>query len=79
MLPALLAGFRHDIAPDSQLYVLIGNTQDVVDAVQHFEVDIGLIEGTCRGEALEIETWIDDDMVIVAAPGHPLTQGTEPV
>ena len=53
----------------------IGNTQDVVDAVQRFEVDIGLIEGTCRGEALEIETWIDDEMVIVAAPDHPLARG----
>ena len=79
VLPALLAGFRQEIAPDSQLDVLIGNTQDVVDAVQRFEVDLGLIEGTCRGEALEIETWIDDEMVIVAAPGHPLTQGTGPV
>lgn len=75
VLPALLASFRQQIAPDSQLDVLIGNTQDVVDAVQRFEVDIGLIEGTCRGEALEIETWIDDEMVIVAAPGHPLAQG----
>lgn len=75
VLPALLAGFRQQIAPGSQLDVLIGNTQDVVDAVQRFEVDIGLIEGTCRGEALEIETWIDDEMVIVAAPEHPLAQG----
>lgn len=79
VLPALLASFRQQIAPDSQLDVLIGNTQDVVDAVQRFEVDIGLIEGTCRGEALEIETWFDDEMVIVAAPGHPLTQGRGPV
>ncbi|CAJ0797615.1 HTH-type transcriptional regulator HdfR [Ralstonia condita] len=75
VLPALLAGFRQQIAPDSQLDVLIGNTQDVVDAVQRFEVDIGLIEGTCRGESLEIETWIEDEMVIVAAPGHPLASG----
>ena len=75
VLPALLASFRQQIAPDSQLDVLIGNTQDVVDAVQRFEVDIGLIEGTCRGEALEIETWIDDEMVIVAAPDHPLARG----
>ena len=75
VLPALLASFRRQIAPDSQLDVLIGNTQDVVDAVQRFEVDIGLIEGTCRGEALEIETWLDDEMVIVAAPGHPLVRG----
>ncbi|MGM3275961.1 LysR family transcriptional regulator [Ralstonia sp. 24A2] len=75
VLPALLAGFRQQIAPDSQLDVLIGNTQDVVDAVQRFEVDIGLIEGTCRGEALEIETWIDDEMVIVAAPDHLLARG----
>ncbi|NOZ17720.1 MAG: LysR family transcriptional regulator [Betaproteobacteria bacterium] len=75
VLPALLASFRQQIAPDSQLDVLIGNTQDVVDAVQRFEVDIGPIEGTCRGEALEIETWIDDEMVIVAAPDHPLARG----
>ena len=79
VLPALLASFQQQIAPGSQLDVLIGNTQDVVDAVQRFEVDIGLIEGTCRGEALEIETWLDDEMVIVAAPGHPLTQHGTPV
>lgn len=75
VLPALLARLRQQIAPDSQLDLLIGNTQDVVDAVLRFDVDLGLIEGSCRGEALEIEPWMEDEMVIVAAPDHPLAHG----
>lgn len=72
VLPALLTRLRQQIAPDSQLDVLIGNTQDVVDAVLRFDVDdLGLIEGSCRGEALEIEPWMEDEMVIVAAPAPP--------
>ncbi len=47
----------------------------MVDAVLRFDVDLGLIEGSCRGEALEIEPWMEDEMVIVAAPDHPLAHG----
>ena len=37
-----------------------------------FELDIGLIEGACPEPALAVTPWMQDELVIVAAPTHEL-------
>ena len=32
----------------------------------------GLIEGSCRHPDLIVEPWVDDELVVFCAPGHPL-------
>ncbi|MCD9086862.1 LysR family transcriptional regulator [Stenotrophomonas sp. SY1] len=51
--------------------LVIGNTREVTAAVQHLEVDIGLIEGPNHEPGLEVAQWLDDELVIVYGPRHP--------
>ncbi|NHI02104.1 MULTISPECIES: LysR substrate-binding domain-containing protein [Oceanimonas] len=67
LLPALLAR-----QPWLQAAVTITNTQTLCDMVARFELDMALIEGENRHAELETRDWLTDDMLIVAAPTHPL-------
>ena len=71
ILPGLLAGFRHAQSGPCALDMRIGNTREVLQALLHFEADIGLIEGTCHERDLRSAHWRDDVMVVVS-PSHPL-------
>jgi DNA-binding transcriptional LysR family regulator len=73
VLPGILARFLKE-HPAARLNVVIGNTRDVLDAVNAFDADIGLIEGSSHGANLHAEHWIDDEMVVVTAPHHPLAR-----
>jgi DNA-binding transcriptional LysR family regulator len=50
----------------------IANTSDVIAAVVGFDVDVGFIEGPQTHTDLVVMPWLKDEMVIVAARGHPL-------
>jgi DNA-binding transcriptional LysR family regulator len=71
LLPKMLAGSVYRNA-DNYPRVTIANTADIAAAVSNFEVDIGLIEGPSHAPDLEVEPWIRDELVLVAAPTHPL-------
>lgn len=75
LLPGLMADFRAGQRGSCALDVRIGNTRDVLHALLQFEADIGLIEGSSHERDLRSVHWCDDEMVVVAAPGHPLTSG----
>jgi len=71
MLPALIARFarRH---PNARFHVAIGNTERVIASLLHFESDAGWIEGTASHPDLVASPWREDELVLVAAPDHPL-------
>lgn len=71
MLPELLAKYRYDY-PDIPLELNISNTEEVIKAVMEFRTDVGLIEGICHSPELITEPWLNDDLVIFAAPNNPL-------
>lgn len=60
--------------PHSQVRLQIANTRDVNEAVAAFEVDVGFIEGPQTHSELIVRPWLDDELVIVAAPGHPIAR-----
>ena len=76
LLPRLLARFC-DAHAGTQLQLRIGNTQEVVDAVREFETDLGLIEGPCHAPMIRVIPWLEDELVIVAAPTHDLAQAAK--
>lgn len=80
VLPTLmgqfLAGQQVDRAFAWQSRVMIGNTAIVAAAVAAFELDIGLIEGPCHESTLEVKPWLQDELVIVASPAHPLASSS---
>ncbi|MGB6310530.1 MAG: LysR family transcriptional regulator [Steroidobacteraceae bacterium] len=76
ILPRLLARFR-ELVPGAQLQLQIGNTRDVVTAVRDFAADLGLIEGPCHASDILLVPWLEDELVIVASPLHPLAEAAK--
>jgi DNA-binding transcriptional LysR family regulator len=71
ILPRMLARFAQQL-PIARLQLSIGNTLDVIGAVQEFAADLGLIEGPCHASDMHVIDLWEDELVIVAAPTHPL-------
>ena len=71
MLPELVGQWktRH---PTSPVRLVIANTAEVIAAVVAFDVDVGFIEGSQTHPDLIVRPWLNDEMVIVASPKHPL-------
>lgn len=76
LLPGMLAAWRRDY-PKLPLELSVGNSQDVINAVADFRVDLGLIEGPCHVSDIVSEPWLQDELVVFAAPDTPL--GQQPV
>ena len=73
LLPALMAG----LGPDWQLNVFIANSQQLASRLLAYELDVALIEGEVTNPQLHSEAWQQDQMVLVASPGHPLATRLE--
>lgn len=73
ILPEVIARYRHD-NPSLPIELSVGNSQDVINAVADFRVDIGLIEGPCHMSELVAVPWLDDELVVFAAPSLPMLQ-----
>lgn len=71
MLPELIAAWKAE-HPRSHVLLDIVNTHDVFDRVASFRADLGFIEGTHSHPELKVRKWRSDEIVIVAAAGHPL-------
>lgn len=75
-LATLLIGEYMRRYPGSRVQLGVHNTALVVDQVAHFKLDFGMIEGDFRHPDLEITPWVDDELVVFAAPDHPLVGKT---
>jgi DNA-binding transcriptional LysR family regulator len=76
LLPSIVARFR-DEWPTAHIDVQIGNTQDVSASVGRLDVDVGLIEGPCHERGIRAESWIEDELIIICAPTHPLVRAAK--
>jgi DNA-binding transcriptional LysR family regulator len=76
VLPPLLAAFRKN-AP-ARVNVAIGNSASIAAMVANFDVDVGLIEGPCHQPELVVTPWLEDELVIICAPDHPLATSKQP-
>lgn len=74
LLPALVASHLSKV-PNTTIDATIGNTSDIAAAVARLDVDLGLIEGPCHEPALQVRPWLEDELVLVCAPSHPLVSG----
>ena len=71
LLPELIAQWKQD-HPHSQLLMDIANTHDVFERLASFRADMGFIEGTHSHPELTVRKWRSDEIVMIAAPDHPL-------
>lgn len=58
--------------PAARVSLEVRNTRTLLDALAAHEVDLGLVEGDCRHPELKVVPWIDDELAVFCAPGHPL-------
>lgn len=68
---SMLADFRARF-PGARVGLRVANTESIASAVAGFELDVGLIEGEFHHPDLDIRHWRGDELVVFAAPGHPL-------
>lgn len=69
----IIASFlqRHQ---ESRVRLQVHNTATIVHQVAHHELDLGLIEGDCQHPDLEVQSWVEDDLVVFCAPDHALAR-----
>lgn len=73
LLPSLLVTLQQQ-HPELDLEVIIGNTDEIVEAVHSLKVDIGLIEGQTTNKELIVEPFMEDELLLVASPSHVLVK-----
>lgn len=74
LLPDIVARWKR-AHPSQPIHLDIANSSEVIDAVVGFDVDVGFIEGRPSHPAIRARRWRSDELVVVAAPGHPLASG----
>ncbi|MFB6802689.1 LysR family transcriptional regulator [Peribacillus butanolivorans] len=71
ILPSLLIDLQKDF-PELELQVVIGNTEEIVQSVRLYQVDIGLIEGQTNEKELSVHAFLQDELFIVSSNNHKL-------
>lgn len=71
VLPPVLASF-HQKFPDIRITLTTDNTEQVEQALQQHQVDIGIIEGRAKNNAFRYTTFLKDELVLVANAANPL-------
>ena len=71
LLPGVLADFRRR-HPHIELLVRVENTEQIHRRLLGRELDLGLTEGVIEEEELDAEVFYQDELVMIAPPGHRL-------
>jgi DNA-binding transcriptional LysR family regulator len=71
-LPGLLVRFAR-ARPQARLIVRTGHSEEILDQVVRGDLDVGLIRALHHPD-LESQPILEDELVLVADPGHPLAR-----
>ncbi|MDB4976745.1 MAG: LysR family transcriptional regulator, partial [Myxococcaceae bacterium] len=74
LLPAVFSSFHRE-HPNVKLELAIANTSVIQSRVLDDQLDLGLTEGFAAREQLLSEVVHYDEMMVIAARGHPLSGG----
>jgi DNA-binding transcriptional LysR family regulator len=58
--------------PASALTLDISNTAEIAGRIADFSLDLALVEGECADPDLIVTDWINDELVLICNPSHPL-------
>lgn len=72
LLPSVLGRFRMR-HPGVQLRIASANTRTVTKLLLESRVDVALVEGPVSRAGVDVRPWIDDELVVIAPAGHPVT------
>ncbi len=71
ILPRFLAEVASEY-PNVDVQVTIANTEAIFQALRQNQLDIGLVEGSVNETWLEVEPFMQDEMILILANTHPL-------
>lgn len=71
VLPEMIGEFI-TAYPNVKITLRIANSEQIIQQLLKFKIDIGMIEGNCYSEEIEVLPWKKDQLVVIAAPQHPL-------
>ncbi|MDP9741020.1 UNVERIFIED_ORG: DNA-binding transcriptional LysR family regulator [Bacillus sp. B2I3] len=72
-LPKVLAEFAAQY-PMVDIQIIISNSNDVIQGIRSNKLDIGLIEGETDYKDIDVRPFMNDEMIVVVPPNHPLSQ-----
>ncbi|ABB30432.1 transcriptional regulator, LysR family [Geobacter metallireducens RCH3] len=70
ILPDIVAEFSRNY-PQAKVLLTIANAQQIENALENGELDLGLIEGIPHSRVLDTSPWKNDELVVVVGKGHP--------
>lgn len=71
LLPSIIQAFR-TAHPGIAFYLKEGHSQGILEDVAVGRLDLGIVTCPCRANGVEVEPWLEDEIVLVAWPGAPL-------
>ena len=74
LLPQLLGRF-HARHPRVDIRAASANTRTVVRMLLEWRIDFALVGGPVSHARVETRPWMDDELIVIAAPDHPLADG----
>jgi DNA-binding transcriptional LysR family regulator len=69
ILPHILGEFQQQ-HPRIQPHILTRNTEQVLESLHSREISIGFVEGPALRRDMRVEKFLDDEIVLIAAPAH---------
>lgn len=70
-LPKFIGSFK-ELYPQVLITIDIFNTQHITKAVHDQTLDLGLVEGNVDAEGLNVTPFLDDELLVIVNPTHPL-------
>jgi DNA-binding transcriptional LysR family regulator len=73
IIPPILADF-HGRYTEVQVSLTTGNTQQIEQALEDQQIDLGIVEGHSRNPSIKYTEFMKDEIVLVSNLGHPLAK-----
>jgi DNA-binding transcriptional LysR family regulator len=78
LLPEIFVRYRRAY-PDVRMHMEVANSEVIRRRLVEGAIDVGLTEGIVEGDELDSTVFLRDELVPIAAPGHPLARRKRPV
>ena len=73
LLPKIIGNFL-STHPQIKVTLNVSNTEQIIQKLLKFDIDIGIIEGNCYVEDLEVVPWKKDELIVITSSKHPLAK-----
>lgn len=67
ILPKMIGHFMADHAM-TKITLQVGNTEQIIQQLMQFKIDVGMVEGRCNANDIEVIPWRKDELVIISSP-----------